>query len=108
MTQIGHLALFVNELLKQRELRSCVCMGGHPQVSNPCRALLEGLLVPDPHRRLTMEGIKAHPWFLTSLPDGALLMNDFYMRTVPQIEQARLAIPASAVQCVEPEELGLL
>ena len=50
---------------------------GGLQVSPACRAVLEQLLVPDPHRRITMEAIKGHPWFLSQLPEGALVMNDY-------------------------------
>ncbi|KAK9813840.1 hypothetical protein WJX73_001401 [Symbiochloris irregularis] len=73
------------------------------QVSMSCKNLLKDLLVPDPHRRITMEGIKAHPWFLFELPDGALLMNDFYMRTVPNsIEQIAVQISDIVDQALHP------
>ena len=45
------------------------------------------ILVADPAERLSMEEIKAHPWFLRGLPRGALDMNDFYLQAPPFLEQ---------------------
>ena len=56
------------------------------QVSGACKAVLEQLLVADPSARITMEAIKSHPWFLTQLPQGALDMNEYYMRSAPKID----------------------
>ncbi len=44
-------------------------------VSPECRALLEGVIVEDPERRMGMAQILGHPWFLTDLPKGVLEMN---------------------------------
>lgn len=59
------------------------------QVSALCRDLLSRLLVAAPSERMSMEEIKAHPWFLEDLPDGALTMNDWYLQTRPVYDQAR-------------------
>ena len=36
------------------------------------------LLVADSERRLSMDEIKEHPWFIHSLPSGANEMNEYY------------------------------
>jgi serine/threonine-protein kinase SRK2 len=37
-------------------------------VSHNCRHLLSRIFVANPHKRITMPEIKAHPWFLKNLP----------------------------------------
>ena len=37
-------------------------------ISNECRDLLGKIFVADPNLRITIQGIKQHPWFLTALP----------------------------------------
>ncbi|GLI69926.1 hypothetical protein VaNZ11_014654 [Volvox africanus] len=44
-------------------------------ISPSCHDLLSRILVPDPTKRITMDGILAHPWFLDELPEGALGFN---------------------------------
>ena len=56
-------------------------------VSGQCADLVRRILVADPRKRLSMEGIKKHPWFLKDLPRGALEMNDFYLQAPPFLEQ---------------------
>ena len=51
------------------------------------------LLVADPKQRLSMEGIKKHPWFLEQLPAGSLQMNGFYKHCPSGLEQVQ---PSSA------------
>ena len=58
-------------------------------VSPSCIDLVRRILVADPAKRLSMEGIKRHPWFLKDLPPGALDMNDFYLQAPPFLEQVR-------------------
>ena len=62
------------------------------------------ILVADPAERLSMEEIKAHPWFLRGLPRGALDMNDFYLQAPPFLEQVcpRPSPPAPPVAQVLP------
>lgn len=47
------------------------------------------LLVADPKQRLSMEGIKKHPWFLEHLPAGSLQMNGFYKQGPNGLEQVQ-------------------
>ena len=58
-------------------------------VSPVCLDLVRRILVADPAKRLSMEGIKRHPWFLKDLPPGALDMNDFYLQAPPFLDQVR-------------------
>lgn len=47
------------QLMTQRPLRNM------PAALSPeCRQLLEGLLHPNQHERMTVAEIKQHPWFL--------------------------------------------
>ena len=57
------------------------------------------LLVADPKQRLSMEGIKKHPWFLEQLPAGSLQMNGFYKHCPSGLEQVQ---PSSARRAVPP------
>jgi serine/threonine protein kinase len=45
-------------------------------VSRDCIDLLQKMLVVNPEQRISMAQIKAHPWFVKNLPEGALAMND--------------------------------
>ncbi|XP_050372270.1 serine/threonine-protein kinase SRK2A-like [Argentina anserina] len=42
----------------------------HVHISQDCRHLLSRIFVADPARRITIEEIKKHPWFLKNLPRG--------------------------------------
>jgi len=44
-------------------------------VSNEVLDLLMRIFVSDPAKRITIDEIKKHPWFLRNLPDGAMEMN---------------------------------
>jgi hypothetical protein len=48
-------------------------------ISAECIDLLQQMLLPEPHRRITVEGIMAHPWFNTNLPPEASSMNATYL-----------------------------
>jgi hypothetical protein len=48
-------------------------------ISAECIDLLQQLLLPEPHRRITIERIMAHPWFNTNLPPEASSMNATYL-----------------------------
>jgi hypothetical protein len=48
-------------------------------ISAECIDLLQQMLLPEPHRRITIEGIMAHPWFNTNLPPEASSMNATYL-----------------------------
>lgn len=49
-------------------------------ISDGCKDLLEQMLHPDPAQRITIEGIKQHPWFLENLTPGMLHSKDMAMR----------------------------
>ena len=38
--------------------------------------MIESLLVKDPNRRLSIQDVMRHPFFLTSLPPSALTLNE--------------------------------
>ena len=40
---------------------------------------LHAWLLQDPLQRLTIDGIKAHPWFLELLPRNALTLSDRFL-----------------------------
>ena len=50
------------------------------EVSSDCLDMLTRVLVAAPAKRMAMEQIKAHRWFLKGLPPGALEMNDFLLQ----------------------------
>lgn len=52
-------------------------------ISDSCKDLIEGLLVADPAKRLTIPQIYQHPWFLVDLPQGATEMNDRFVKGEP-------------------------
>lgn len=64
-------------------------------MSAECKDLLTRLLVADSEQRLSMEVIKAHPWFTHALPSGAVQMNDWYMREANGIDEVRPHLLAS-------------
>lgn len=45
------------------------------QVSVGCRDLLKGMLTAEPTKRIGIQGIMNHPWFLKDLPHGTHEMN---------------------------------
>ncbi|GIL70722.1 hypothetical protein Vretimale_3824 [Volvox reticuliferus] len=46
------------------------------RTSEDCRDLLSKILVADPSKRITIEEIYNHPWYLKGLPPGVREMND--------------------------------
>jgi len=60
----------------QRILRVDYAFPAHVQVSDECRDMLSKILVREPHRRITIDGIQSHPWYLKNLPPGVKEMND--------------------------------
>ena len=47
----------------------------HVSLSPEGRDLLARILVADPRKRITMDGIWQHPWFQRDLPEGVAEMN---------------------------------
>jgi len=74
--------------------------------SDACKDLLTRLLVADPDKRISLQGILGHPWFLETLPSGALNMNDHYLQKTPNLTTeiiSRLeSMVASAEQAGQP------
>ncbi|CAD7697206.1 unnamed protein product [Ostreobium quekettii] len=60
----------------QRILRVDYAFPPHVRVSSDCQDLLSKILVREPHRRITIEGIQNHPWYLKNLPPGVSEMNN--------------------------------
>lgn len=48
-------------------------------VSSECRHLLQGLLVADPEKRMSIKEMLSQPWLCQDLPQGALEMNHTYL-----------------------------
>ena len=67
-----------------RAVAKCLVMMAHVvqdvEVSGDCLDMLTRVLVAAPAKRMSMEQIKAHRWFLKGLPPGALEMNDFLLQ----------------------------
>eukprot|EP00210_Caulerpa_lentillifera_P007804 g7448.t1 len=74
--------------------------------------LLYKILVKDPLQRISIEGIMKHPWFLKSLPQGALDMNKrmTYQRRGLQTQEEILELveQAKIPFNMEDEELDLI
>lgn len=64
------------QLMMNRIIKMEWTIPSYAPVSPECRDLLQQLIVADPTKRLTMQQIQAHPWFLANLPGDALSMND--------------------------------
>ena len=48
-------------------------------VSSECKHLLQGLLVADPEKRMSIQEMLTQPWLCQDLPEGALEMNHTYL-----------------------------
>lgn len=46
-------------------------------ISAECKDMIRRILVADPARRITIQGIQQHPWFQRDLPPGSLEYNDW-------------------------------
>ncbi len=69
----------------RRRARSCCAaypMPSHVITSLECTDLLRKMLKPDPAKRITLDQILQHAWFLKKLPPHATEMNDYYL-TLP-------------------------
>ena len=62
-------------------------------VSPDCLNMLTRVLVAPPGDRMSMEDIKQHPWFLGSLPPGALDMNEFLLRGMEPFNLSMVPAP---------------
>jgi serine/threonine-protein kinase SRK2 len=60
----------------QRILHVDYAVPSHIRVSDDCKDLLKKVLVADPAKRITVEGIYNHPWYCKNLPPGVKEMND--------------------------------
>lgn len=60
----------------QRILKVDYKLPSHVRLSEECKNLLAQILVADPHKRITIDGIYNHPWYLKNLPPGVREMND--------------------------------
>jgi hypothetical protein len=67
----------------QRILHVDYAIPSHVKVSEECRDLLHRILVADPTKRITIDGIYNHKWYMKGLPPGVREMND---RTQPPPE----------------------
>ncbi|XP_004299667.1 PREDICTED: serine/threonine-protein kinase SAPK2-like isoform X2 [Fragaria vesca subsp. vesca] len=76
----------------------------HVQVSIECRHLLSQIFVENPEKRITIAGIKSHPWFLKNLPmelmeGGSWQSNDVNIpsqsteEVLSIIQEARKSVP---------------
>ncbi|KAK9829253.1 hypothetical protein WJX72_004786 [[Myrmecia] bisecta] len=63
-------------VMLQRILNVEYTFPAHANLSPECQDLLERILVADPERRITMQEIQAHPFYLRDLPAGVAEMNE--------------------------------
>lgn len=45
-------------------------------LSADCHDLLSKILVREPHKRISVDGIQSHPWYMKNLPPGVKEMNN--------------------------------
>lgn len=55
-------------------------------LSKECEDLIRKILVIDPKQRLTIQEIQNHPWYLDSLPEGALEFNAQCLEASAEVE----------------------
>ncbi|KXZ48147.1 hypothetical protein GPECTOR_30g243 [Gonium pectorale] len=60
----------------QRILHVDYSIPPHVRASDDCKDLLSKILVADPAKRITVDGIYNHKWYLKGLPPGVREMND--------------------------------
>lgn len=60
-------------------------------VSEECKNLVMRMLVAEPSRRMGMDDIKEHPWFLQDLIPGVLSMNDLLLNSKASNDKEALA-----------------
>lgn len=59
-----------------RILKVDYAIPSYVKISDECRDMMHKILVAEPEKRITVEGIKRHPWFLKDLPPGVAEMNN--------------------------------
>eukprot|EP00798_Chlamydomonas_sp_ICE-L_P010065 gene10065-7959_t len=74
-------------------------------LSPSCLDLIKEMLEIDPVKRIDMEGILSHPWFLEALPPGAATMNSMFIADTSTIlsAEAQMEIEALVHQASLPE-----
>lgn len=77
VTELSRSALMLERMENEK-----YPMPSHVITSLECTDLLKKMLKPDPAKRITLEGILKHQWFLKKLPPHATEMNDYYL-TLP-------------------------
>uniref|UniRef100_A0A7S0WYC6 Protein kinase domain-containing protein n=1 Tax=Chlamydomonas leiostraca TaxID=1034604 RepID=A0A7S0WYC6_9CHLO len=91
------------QLMMQRILGMQWAMPADVPISPECRDLLSRLLVAEPSRRLNMDQIAQHPWFLQNLPPDALTMNvNFLTNADYSMVQSEAEIKAILAQARVP------
>jgi serine/threonine-protein kinase SRK2 len=78
----------------QRIIRVDYAFPDAPAVSEAAKDLMRRILVAAPGERLSLQGVQAHPWFLTDLPPKSLEYNDWAL-AVP-LEGAQSAAEVDA------------
>lgn len=66
-------------------------------VTLECKDMVQGMLNPNPEKRVGLDDIFQHAWFLKDLPPGALGMNDWYMDNADSL-QDRLELVQTIVE----------
>jgi len=56
------------------------------KISDECRDMMQRILVAEPDKRITVQQIKQHPWFLKDLPPGVAEMNDHLPGPPPDLQ----------------------
>ena len=80
-------------------------------MSESCKDLIKALLVKDPARRLTIEGVQRHPWFRQDLNPSVLTFNDGLIQQSKQnpvseelLAQIRNLVQEAQMQTVMSED----
>lgn len=52
------------------------CIPPYVKISDECRDMMARILVAEPEKRISVQQIKAHPFFMKDLPPGVAEMNN--------------------------------
>jgi len=89
----------------QRILHVDYHIPSHIRLSEECRDLLRRVLVAEPAKRMTVEDIYNHPWYLKHLPPGVREMND-RLGQPPEAMQRREDIAAIVAMARKVDAAG--
>lgn len=89
----------------QRILKVDYTIPSYVKISDECRDILSKILVAEPERRISVQGIKSHPWFLKDLPPGVAEMNNHLPSHDPDLQVQLALVPVLAINTVHACQL---